>query len=322
MRRRLVGTAHRAPPSWRRGTGGGARAGRRHAGEATGDADASREPAQRRLRDQPDHGRADLSPPRPRRPHPRLQREALDLRGGARDPRPGWRPRPPPRWPGERRPVAGVLRGNLYLRGAGDPTLSSARLEVLAQNLADAGLTRVTGRVVGDESAFDRRRGVPLGRGIGADVGGPLGALVVDRGARQQPTPPSRPSYAAEVLARELRDAGVKVSRKGRLGQAPADAWRCGVADSAERRAADPRDERAVGQLHRRDAAQGGRATGRAGTTAAARARRTCWPTARHHAAHPRRLRPLARATARRPREVVGCSPRWSTTRRSTARSP
>ncbi len=124
---------------------------------------------------------------------------------------------------------AGVLRGNLYLRGSGDPTLSSARLEVLAQDLADAGLTRVTGRVVGDESAFDRRRG-PASRGIGADVGGPLGALVVDRGASGSAEPAE---YAAEVLARELRDAGVKVSRNGRLGQAPADGVVLGVADSA-----------------------------------------------------------------------------------------
>lgn len=125
--------------------------------------------------------------------------------------------------------AAGVLRGNLFLRGSGDPTLSSDRLEVLAQDLADAGLKRVTGRVVGDESAFDRRRG-PSSRGIGADVGGPLGALVVDRGASGDGEPAE---FAAEVLARELRDAGVKVSVNTRLGQAPARAVVLGVADSA-----------------------------------------------------------------------------------------
>lgn len=124
---------------------------------------------------------------------------------------------------------AGVLRGDLYLRGSGDPTLSSARLEVLAQDLADAGLERVTGRVIGDESAFDRRRG-PFSRGIGDDVGGPLGALVVDRGASGAGEPAE---YAAEVLARELRDAGVKVSVRTRTGRTPAGAEVLGVADSA-----------------------------------------------------------------------------------------
>ena len=124
---------------------------------------------------------------------------------------------------------AGVLRGNLYLRGSGDPTLSSARLEVLAQDLADAGLEHVTGRVVGDESAFDRRRG-PASNRIGDDVGGPLGALVVDRGDTGAAEPAE---HAAEVLAAELRDAGVKVSRRGRLGQAPPRAEVLATADSA-----------------------------------------------------------------------------------------
>lgn len=111
----------------------------------------------------------------------------------------------------------GTLRGNLYLHGEGDPTLSSARLEVLAQELADAGLERVKGRVIGDDSAFDRRRG-PLGKGIGDYVGGPLGALVVDRGASGAADPAA---YAALVLARQLRDAGVKVTLRTRSGTAP-----------------------------------------------------------------------------------------------------
>jgi serine-type D-Ala-D-Ala carboxypeptidase/endopeptidase (penicillin-binding protein 4) len=117
-------------------------------------------------------------------------------------------------------PIApdGTLNGHLYLRGEGDPTLSGARLEVLAQELADLGLARVRGRVVGDDTAFDRRRG-PFGRGIGADVGGPLGALVVDRAGGDDPA-----AHAAEVLARELRDAGVKVSLRTRTGATPAAA--------------------------------------------------------------------------------------------------
>lgn len=122
----------------------------------------------------------------------------------------------------------GTLPGNLYLRGEGDPTLSTARLEVLAQDLADAGLARVRGRVIGDETAFDARRG-PVTKGIGSDVGGPLGALILDRGASGAADPAA---FAAEVLARQLRDAGVKVSVDARSGRTPPGAQALGVARS------------------------------------------------------------------------------------------
>jgi D-alanyl-D-alanine carboxypeptidase/D-alanyl-D-alanine-endopeptidase (penicillin-binding protein 4) len=118
----------------------------------------------------------------------------------------------------------GTLRGNLYLRGEGDPTLSRARLEALAQDLREAGLTRVTGHVVGDESVFDTRRGPPSeGYRPSVDVA-PLGALMVGRGfdrGRYQANPPA---FAASVLARQLRDAGVRVPIRGRAGSTPAGA--------------------------------------------------------------------------------------------------
>lgn len=114
----------------------------------------------------------------------------------------------------------GTLDGDLYLRGGGDPSLTTAGLEVLAQDLADAGLKRVTGHVVGDESAFDRLRG-PATFAPAGDVGGALGALVVDRG-RANASDPAR--HAASVLARQLRDAGVRLTVKGRTGKTPAAA--------------------------------------------------------------------------------------------------
>ena len=51
--------------------------------------------------------------------------------------------------------TSGTLTGNLYLRGSGDPSLSSARLDELAQSVAKRGIKRVVGRIVGDGSAFD-----------------------------------------------------------------------------------------------------------------------------------------------------------------------
>ena len=50
----------------------------------------------------------------------------------------------------------GVVEGDLWLIGGGDPTLTAADLAGLAGGLADAGVQRITGRVVGDTGAFDR----------------------------------------------------------------------------------------------------------------------------------------------------------------------
>lgn len=64
----------------------------------------------------------------------------------------------------------GVLRGDLVLRGAGDPTLGGKPLEAgaeppmteLARQIAASGVTRISGGIVGDASAFDDGR-VPDG---------------------------------------------------------------------------------------------------------------------------------------------------------------
>lgn len=49
----------------------------------------------------------------------------------------------------------GTLRGDLYLRGSGDPTLSMARLQELANATRKAGVKRITGHIIGDGSVFD-----------------------------------------------------------------------------------------------------------------------------------------------------------------------
>lgn len=64
----------------------------------------------------------------------------------------------------------GVLRGDLILRGAGDPTLAGkasdstglAPMDALARQIAASGIKRVSGMIVGDASAFDDGR-VPDG---------------------------------------------------------------------------------------------------------------------------------------------------------------
>ena len=121
----------------------------------------------------------------------------------------------------------GTLDGDLYLHGSGDPTFGTTALDRLAGAVAETGLERVSGRVWGDESFFDRRRGGPSSRfGISPYVG-PLSALgfnhgtllPVGRGWQSNP-----PAFAAERLRVSLRRADVAVARKARVARAPADA--------------------------------------------------------------------------------------------------
>ncbi len=82
----------------------------------------------------------------------------------------------------------GTLRGNLYMRGDGDPGFSrrwvpgsglDAPLQVLAEQIAASGLRRVTGDLVADASAFESRT-IPegwLSRYAGSGYAAPFSAL-------------------------------------------------------------------------------------------------------------------------------------------------
>jgi D-alanyl-D-alanine carboxypeptidase/D-alanyl-D-alanine-endopeptidase (penicillin-binding protein 4) len=122
---------------------------------------------------------------------------------------------------GER--VGRVWKGDLYLRGSGDPTLTQADLGRLAASLRASGITSVTGRVRGDESAFDKRRGAPGWKRY--FVGGetpPLSALVVDRAVGWPALSP--PLLAARALRDALVAQGLAITGRPGLGRAPASA--------------------------------------------------------------------------------------------------
>lgn len=57
--------------------------------------------------------------------------------------------------------AAGVLRGNLYIKGQGDPSLVVERLWKLMQELKHEGIQEIRGDVVFDDSAFDRKPQMP-----------------------------------------------------------------------------------------------------------------------------------------------------------------
>src|SRR5262249_9991031 len=57
---------------------------------------------------------------------------------------------------------SGVVSGDVYLRGSGDPSLVTQHLVDLAAALVRSGVRRISGGVMVDERAFDRRSGAPV----------------------------------------------------------------------------------------------------------------------------------------------------------------
>ncbi|MDX2183668.1 MAG: D-alanyl-D-alanine carboxypeptidase/D-alanyl-D-alanine-endopeptidase, partial [Gemmatimonadaceae bacterium] len=84
----------------------------------------------------------------------------------------------------------GTVRGNLYVRGDGDPSLSNRLLggppgigaTLLAAKISAAGVKRVTGSLIGDATAFDAK-GIPDGwrsRYLGAAYAARVSALSIN----------------------------------------------------------------------------------------------------------------------------------------------
>ncbi len=147
-------------------------------------------------------------------------------------------------------PVAGTVEGNLYLTGDGDPFLytedwisqydevsgrAHTRLEDLADQVVAAGVTAVSGQVIGDESLYDAVRYGPWDRRlITQKQSGPLSALSVNEGftswdsvypgtARNRSVADDPPLHSASVFTRLLQDRGVEVGGSA-AGPTPTDA--------------------------------------------------------------------------------------------------
>lgn len=143
----------------------------------------------------------------------------------------------------------GTVTGDLTLVGSGDPQLLTGSyrayrkvaddrvvtsLDALADQVVASGMTRVTGRVVGDESRYDDVRTVPSwpARYVSQEQAGPLSALDVDNGyvitaegdttTRRRAERPA--ANAAAAFTALLRIKGVRVDGDADQGTAPATA--------------------------------------------------------------------------------------------------
>jgi D-alanyl-D-alanine carboxypeptidase/D-alanyl-D-alanine-endopeptidase (penicillin-binding protein 4) len=152
------------------------------------------------------------------------------------------------------RPVNGVVAGNLYLVGGGDPLLRTpgyaaalgpdqplyTSLAQLAAQVRAAGIQTVTGAVVGDESRYDLQRTVPTWSPVYAVEGdvAPLSALDVNDGTAPFASSPPKAGASATALhaaasanpavraattfTNLLRADGVRVTGGASTGKAPA----------------------------------------------------------------------------------------------------
>lgn len=133
----------------------------------------------------------------------------------------------------------GVLRGSLYLQGAGDPALGvpafydryqgglGTNLFALKSQLRAAGVRSVTGRLYADDTIFDRLRGVADSGYATSPYIGPLSGLSFNsgyRGSIGQGFASDPATLAASKLARALSGAGVSIRPGVARGITPAQA--------------------------------------------------------------------------------------------------
>jgi D-alanyl-D-alanine carboxypeptidase/D-alanyl-D-alanine-endopeptidase (penicillin-binding protein 4) len=121
--------------------------------------------------------------------------------------------------------VGTTWRGAIVLQGHGDPTLSSADLADLARQVRSAGIQRVAGPVLGDESYFDSRRTAPGWKPsfyIGDSA--PLSALTVDRTWFHTHHSGAPAAAAAALFKDALRRQGISVTGRAARGIASVDA--------------------------------------------------------------------------------------------------
>ncbi len=108
----------------------------------------------------------------------------------------------------------GVLSGDMYLRGGGDPSLSYEGLLKLANDVRSAGITEITGNVVGDDTFFDAEREFVGWRDFDRAYSGRISALSLNYNAVRLIVKPSSQSGRTPQIVLEPPTSYVKVQNK------------------------------------------------------------------------------------------------------------
>lgn len=133
----------------------------------------------------------------------------------------------------------GTVNGDLYLVGGGDPLLSSewwrgpntkyppfntTSIEAFADAIVAAGVTAVTGAVVGDASRYDDEWYAPTWTSdVRFTEGGPVSALLANDSRESNTQSSNDPAVgAATVLTAALQQRGVTIGGSPTKGTAPA----------------------------------------------------------------------------------------------------
>ena len=215
----------------------------------------------------------------------------------------------------------GVLIGNLYLRGGGDPNFGERQAAELADELVlDSGLREITGRVIGDESAFDSLRGPPSEGYRTTNEVGPLSALTFNRGrtgARRPFWQRSPPLVAARAFARALERRDVVIGGAARAGRTAPAALPLAAQSSATMAEIARLTNRPSDNFNAETLIKAlGEEFGARGTTARGRRRGAPHDDAASGCAPGSRTARASRApTARRRARWCGCSGTWPATR-------
>jgi D-alanyl-D-alanine carboxypeptidase/D-alanyl-D-alanine-endopeptidase (penicillin-binding protein 4) len=119
-------------------------------------------------------------------------------------------------WAAAKTFAGGVVEGNLWILGRGDPIVLRSQLGTLADQLVEAGLARVAGRVMGSTTYFRRDWNAPGWNEVARDYVNRPTALTFEfnRGAEPE-------HAAAATLTRQLEERGVRIARKPGSGAPP-----------------------------------------------------------------------------------------------------
>lgn len=162
------------------------------------------------------------------------------------------------RFVAEKQPKNGVIDGDLYVIGGGDPLLATSGYKTvfddpdqfyedftkIADALNEAGIRSITGDLIGDDSRYDDVRWVstwPARYQVGGTVA-PLSALLVNDGNTGYTDTPNEattnrkagdsPLLFVQTLRTVLNSKGIAVGGVATTGQAPDDAEEIGTFDS------------------------------------------------------------------------------------------